>query len=417
MPPRFFRSGEIYYGWVIVAVVFITLFLVLGFRFSFGVFYVAILDDTGWQRGETAAIFSTAMITYALTSLLSGALFDWFGPRVLFPAGALVLGVGLLLCGTIQRIWEFYLYYGVVVGVAFSMLGFIPHMAFVPRWFVKRRGLATAIALSGVGLGSLGMAVFSEKMIEWLGWRTTLWVIGVIAMVVLIPLTAIFHRKSPAAMGLFPDGLPGHPQGGNDGAPTGLNILAAFRHPAFWLLFLVVTMVGVGNMTLVVHQTRLLVDMGHSLTLAATLFGMTGLMRSVGGLIWGPLSDRIGRGPCIAMITLCGGIGISLLLYAQQTPNLWPVFGFVLFWGIGFYGMTPIYVTTVASHFQGKHLGKIIGFLDQGFGIGSAAGPFLAGLAFDRFGTYEPALWGLLGVVAISGLGLWAASSWPAAAD
>ncbi len=57
MPPRFFRSGEIYYGWVIVAVVFITLFLVLGFRFSFGVFYVAILDDTGWQRGETAAIF------------------------------------------------------------------------------------------------------------------------------------------------------------------------------------------------------------------------------------------------------------------------------------------------------------------------------------------------------------------------
>ena len=79
-------------------------------------------------------------------------------------------------------------------------------------------------------------------------------------------------------------------------------------------------------------------------------------------------------------------------------------------WGIGFYGMTPIYVTAVANHFQGRHLGKIMGLLDIGFGIGSAVGPYLAGFIFDRTGTYVPALWALLGVVFINGITLWLAS-------
>lgn len=109
----FGRRG-IYYGWVIVAVMFVTLFVSLGFRFAFGVFYSAILDETGWLRAETAGIVSASMIVYACTAALSGYLFDRLGARV---------------------------------------LGFIPHMAIVPRWFDRRRGLASAASLAGVGLG------------------------------------------------------------------------------------------------------------------------------------------------------------------------------------------------------------------------------------------------------------------------
>src|SRR5688572_10271641 len=92
----FTRRG-IYYGWVIVAVMFVTLFITLGFRFAFGVYYSAILDETGWGRAETAGIVSAAMIVYACTAALSGYLFDRLGARVVFPIGALCMGAGLML--------------------------------------------------------------------------------------------------------------------------------------------------------------------------------------------------------------------------------------------------------------------------------------------------------------------------------
>jgi MFS family permease len=408
---RFFQERNIYYGWVILAVAFLTMFLVMGFRYAFGVYYVAILEDTGWQRAETAGIFSTAMVVYALTSILSGAMFDWLGPRVLFPLGSAVLGVGLLLCSTIQSIWEFYLYYGVIVGVAYSMVGFITHMAYVPRWFVRRRGLTASLALSGIGVGALVISPLSEELIRTFGWRTTFFALGICMLVVLVPLTALFHRNSPEAVGLHPDGAAA-PSGG-EGQPQaqGATLGGAMRQPAFWMLFLAVFTVGLGNMTLVVHQTRMLVDIGFTFTLSAALLGTTGFLRSFGGMIWGHLSDRIGRTPCISFLCIAGVAGLALLILTGRFPHLVLLFGYVLMWGMGYTGISPIYASTVADLFHGKHLGKILGTLDQGFGLGAASGPFVAGLIFDRFGSYEPLLWALMGSVVLTGFTLWSAAS------
>ena len=74
-------KGGIFYGWVIVLISFLTLVLVMGTRFTFGVFYIRVLEDTGWSRAATAGIFSVSMIVYALASLGTGAAFDRLGPR------------------------------------------------------------------------------------------------------------------------------------------------------------------------------------------------------------------------------------------------------------------------------------------------------------------------------------------------
>ena len=148
----FGRRG-IYYGWVIVAVMFVTLFIALGFRFAFGVFYSALLDETGWSRADTAGVVSASMIVYACTAALSGYLFDRLGARVLFPIGALCMGAGLMLCSMSASLTGLTVSYGILLGFSFAALGFIPHMAIVPRWFARRRGLASAATLAGVGLG------------------------------------------------------------------------------------------------------------------------------------------------------------------------------------------------------------------------------------------------------------------------
>ncbi len=411
----FGRRG-IYYGWVIVAVMFVTLFISLGFRFAFGVFYSAILDQTGWGRAETAGIVSAAMIVYACTAALSGYLFDRLGARVLFPIGALCMGAGLMLCSVSDSLAALTLAYGILLGISYAALGFIPHMAIVPRWFVRQRGLASAVSLAGVGLGSLGVAALSAELILHIGWRETMWWFGIAAMLVLIPINLVFHTHSAERVGLVPDGLPAPPATANVPLKAGATIGDALRSPVFWLLSLSVTMTGLCNMTMVVHQTRLLVDMGYSLSLASIIFGMLGVMRAFGGLIWGPLSDRIGGTICVVFICSISIVGLALLwltsLVAAESSTLRIALlaGYLLTFGIGYNAMAPVYAAAVSDQFAGKNLGTILGLLDLGFGLGSALGPWWAGWMFDRYGNYGGVILGVAAGVVITGFALGAAT-------
>jgi MFS family permease len=115
------------------------------------------------------------MLVYALAALGVGAAFDRLGPRRLFPLAALLLGAGYFLCGRITTLWQFYVYYGVLVGIGYTALGFIPHVSLISRWFVRRRGLASSLALSGMGVGSLIFAPVGEYLIAQYGWRLPAW--------------------------------------------------------------------------------------------------------------------------------------------------------------------------------------------------------------------------------------------------
>lgn len=415
MTDWFARRG-IYYGWVIVAVMFVTLFVSLGFRFSFGVYYSAILDETGWGRAETASVVSAAMIVYACTATLSGYLFDRLGARVVFPIGALCMGVGLMLCAASESLTFLTLAYGILLGFSYAVLGFIPHMAIVPRWFEHRRGLASAASLAGVGLGSLVVATLSAELIVHLGWRRTMWWFGIAAMVVLIPINLLFHRPSAESVGLPRDGGSAPASGAGAAARVGMTVASAIRTRDFWLLALAVTTMGMCTMTIVVHQTRMLVDMGYGFALASLIFGMLGLARAAGGLIWGPLSDRIGRSSCVLVICAIGILGlgmlwsISLVPVESATLRMALLAGYLLTFGLGFNGMSPVYAAAVSDRFAGRNLGTILGLLDLGFGLGSALGPWWAGWMFDRYGSYESVIVGVaIGVIA-TGLGLWGAT-------
>ena len=403
-------SSRFYYGWVIVAVVFVTLFLALGLRFAFGIFYVAILDDTGWSRADAAGVFSVAMVAYAVAAVLSGALFDWLGPRRLFPLGAVILGMGLILSAQVESIGGLYLFYGGFVGTGFAFLGFIPHMALLSRWFVRKRGLATAVALAGTGIGAFVITVLSEQLIGWLGWRQVFVWYGILAMALLIPLTWLLHRDEPAAIGLHPDGTAEPPHSVAASVEGSGSLRGVFAQRAFWLLLGGIFLFGVNTSTFAVHQTRLSLDYGFTIGVSAALFGLTGLFRSVGALIWGPLSDRVGRRPCIAAGFLMAAVGVLLLLQARSLPQLGLLATFVVLWGIGFNGTSPVYASMVADTFHGPHLGKTFGLLDLAYGFGSAAGPWVTGYLFDRLGSYEIPLWGIFAMTLGTALLFWLAA-------
>jgi MFS family permease len=415
-PIRWFRARGIYYGWVIVAVTFLTLFVSTGFRFAFGVYYSAILDDTGWGRAETASVVSAAMIVYACAAALSGYLFDRVGARVLCPVGALCMGVGLMLCSTSQTLAGLTAAYGILLGFSYAALGFIPHMAIVPRWFDRRRGLASALSLAGGSLGSLAVAGLSAELIVHVGWREAMWWFGIVAMVVLIPITLVFHRHSAERVGLLRDGASAQAAARSALADAGTSISAAVRARHFWLLALAVSMTGVCTMTIVLHQTRMLVDMGYSLTVASVIFGMLGVLRALGGFIWGTLSDRVGRSACVLVICGISVVGLTLLWLTSLVPaesaalRIALLSGYLLTFGLGFNGISPVYASAVSDRFSGGNLGTILGLLDLGFGLGAAAGPWWAGWMFDRYGSYNRVIVGVGVGMVIACLALWGAS-------
>ena len=290
-------------------------------------------------------------------------------------------------------------------------------MAIVPRWFDRRRGLASALSLAGSGLGSLAVAALSAELIVHVGWREAMWWFGIAAMVVLIPITILFHRHSAERVGLVPDGPSARAAARTAPAKAGATIGDAVRTRHFWLLALAVTMTGTCTMTIVVHQTRMLVDMGYGLTLASLIFGMLGVLRAIGGLIWGPLSDRIGRSACVVVICGISLVGLALLWLTSLVPAESPALriallsGYLLTFGLGFNGIAPVYASAVSDRFSGKNLGTILGLLDLGFGLGSAAGPWWAGWMFDRYGSYDGVIVGVALGVVLGSLALWGAAS------
>jgi MFS family permease len=357
------------------------------------------------------------MIVYACTAALSGYLFDRLGARVLFPIGTLSMGVGLMLCAASESLTALTVYHGIFLGFSYAAVGFIPHMAIVPRWFDRRRGFASALSLSGVGVGSLAVAALSAELIVHIGWRDTMRWFGIATMLLLIPINVVFHRHSAERIGLPRDGSSATAAVAQSAsAGLGATIGEAVRTRVFWLLALAVAMTGTCNMIIIVHQTRMLVDIGYSLPLASLIFGMLGVLRSIGGLIWGTLSDRIGRANCVLIICSISLVGLALLWLTSFVPveaaglRIALLAGYVLTYGMGFSGMSPVYASAVSDRFAGKNLGTILGLLDLGFGIGSAVGPWWAGWMFDRYETYDGVIAGVAAGVVLTGFGLWSAT-------
>ena len=114
---KIIASTDIYYGWIIVAIGLISMAFWFGIRSSFSIFYVALLEDYPWSRSEAAGVQSMALITYTILAPLVGGLIDRFGPRRIIGPGILLLSVGLMLCGSVKTLPQFYFLYGVLMAL------------------------------------------------------------------------------------------------------------------------------------------------------------------------------------------------------------------------------------------------------------------------------------------------------------
>lgn len=402
-----------YYGWVIVALGCCTMLLVQGAFSSSGVLLTALSQEYGWSRATTSLPFSLALIGYAATALLAGYLFDRYGPRRMFPLGALGLGLGLIASAQATEPWHLCLSWGLLVGQSVNCIGFVPHLAQMALWFQRRRGLASGLVLSGASLGTLLLIPGMQYLVNQYGWRTAYTLLGLLVMACLVPLNALFQRHRPADLGLSADGETAPPlcTAGQVHEPTApWTLQRALATPSFWYLFLMVACIGWLSNVTNVHQIAHIVGQGFPSLLAASIVGAMGLMRAASSTVWGSLADRFGREGIYSVGTVLCLLGIACMALLSSTSPVWLLYAYALASGIGFGVHGAIESTATADIFHGPHLGAILGALELGWGLGGFLGSWGGGYWYDQWGSYHGVFVMTMGVSLLGCVALWLAA-------
>jgi MFS family permease len=409
-----------FYGWIVVAVGFVTLSIALGLWYSFSVFFLAIVNDFGWSRGSTSSIFSIFLLCHALTGLLCGYLQDRFGPRIVIPLGAIILAMSLVLTSQVNSLWQFIFAYGVLAGASVSLLGFTSHSAFLPNWFERKRGLAVGIATSGIGFGMLCLVPIAEKFISSFGWRTTYLILAGVVLLFVGPLNAIFSRLRPEDLNLRPDGdAPGNRVGQSqpsmmmkimdaDWANENWTLRKAIHTRRFWLLLATYFCLSYAYQGTLLHCISAMVDAGLARNTGAYYFGILGITGSAGKILFGYYSDRLGRERANTVGVITAALGILCLIGSMSVQGPLPL-AFALLFGLGYGAAAPLMPSISADIFLGRSFGLIFAMISIGGGGGGALGSFLSGFLRDNSATYSIPLSLCMGSLLLSCLFIWMA--------
>lgn len=408
-----------FYGWVIIGVAFVSMAIGVNARTAFSLIFPPILDEFGWERGETAGAFSFGFLVSAALGPFLGRAMERYGPVPVMQTGVLSAGAGMLLASIASSLWEIYLSLGLLVGFGSVCLGYTGHGLFLPAWFERRRGIALSIAFAGAGAGSITLLPIMQHLIAFDGWRGACQACGVLILVALMPLNLLVRRR-PADLGLQPDG---DTTGGEASARARIErtvdpdwtsvewtLRRALRTARFWWIALGYSSGLYVWYAVQVHQTRYLTESGFSAGTAAWALGIVSLAGIPGQIALGWLSDRIGRE--IVWATGCAGFVVCYLalLGIAIAPGMPLLALMVLSQGLIGYGITSVFGAIPADVFEGPHYGPIFGTLSLTSIAGGAAGPWLTGVIHDATGSYAAAFWLAIAMALLSAFAIWRAS-------
>ncbi len=377
MPP-----GGVFYGWFVVAAAFAVTFVGFGSAYTFSAFLGSLQSEFAASRGSVSLVFSLAGFLYFGLGMVSGPLADRWGSRRLCIVGMLLVGLGLGAASMARTLTEVYLAYGLGVGLGVGC-SYVPALGAVQRWFVKRRGFASGLAVSGIGVGTLVMPPLAAVAVQRLGWRHAYLVLGLLAIVVGVGM-ALLIENDPRGRGLAPDGEHLQP-GARAELPPGFSVRDAVRSRRFAGLYAACLICSFGIFVPFVHLIPFALDHGIPQSSAVLLLGAVGVGSTAGRFFLGGMADSLGRE--LALVLMFAGMALSLLVWTASTA-FWGLATFALMYGVFYGGFVAILPALVMDYFGGRHVSGIIGVLYTSIALGTLVGPSAAGFAFDLSRSY-----------------------------
>jgi len=362
-------------AWLVVCAAFVSMFTVFGVVYSFGVFFEPMAHEFGAGNGMTAVTFALTAFSFFLLGAVTGSVADRVGPRRVVLVGSVAMGGGLILTAAVPTISLGYVTYGLGVGLG-TACGYVPMVAAVGGWFERRRALATGIAVSGIGVGTLAVPPVAALLVGQVGWRRTYVIFGLASLLLL------------AACGLVVQRPPVVPNSSQRLGP-------AIRTREFARLYCSGLLSSFALFLALVHIVPYAIKLGSTQVVAAGLISVIGVGSAAGRLAFGAVAERIGAVRAFQL-----SVGILAVSYAvwYLAPGYPALVGFGLMLGLGYGGWVALSPSVMADLFGPEGLGGTLGALYTSAGVGALLGPPFAGFLVDATGSYRPAILTAIGL-------------------
>jgi len=389
-PPT--RRLAINYQWVIVVAAATISFLGTGiFTYSRGVFMPHLADAFGGQRFDIALGFSIEMTVGALIAPFLGRYLDRGSIRRVLFAGIAIAALGYLCLSRIDTLLQFYLVLGVMFGFGMPCLGGFTWQKLVVNWFRARRGLALSFAVLGASLAGVAMPPVATFLVGEVGWQTTYLILGAVTVIVLVPTVAFVVRDAPTAAEAPDSG------GSLDGPALGTRQILA--EPSFWAIAVVFGVMLCVLGAVMLHLYGHLLDRGLSEYQAATVLSVIAGFSAFGKPFIGWLADRIGGR--VSIWLALGLQCVAMILMAETHSFSTALLGAAIY-GVGYAGLLPLRSFALAATVGQRAFGSASGLLRPAMWPLQVSASPLAGLIYDRTGSYETAFHLLAGFVLVA---------------
>lgn len=374
-------EGKITNRWLVVLGSLI-MQLSLGAIYTWSLFNNPLVEKFGWDPGATVFTFSVTLVFFAISVIIAGAIQDKIGPRKVATVGGLLTGLGVALSSLATTPTMLYITYGFIAGVGIGS-AYVTPLATCVKWFPEKRGLINGLVLAALGLGGVIFKPVILHFIATYGVSTAFLYLGLIYGS-LIVVGAQFLAVPPA--GYTPPGWVPPATAENAVAPGSRNytLKEALKTPQIYILFTWMLFgAGAGLMVISVAANIGMTLVGLTLAAAGNAVVTISLFNAAGRLIWGGLSDKIGRVPSVLAIFILLGLAMIFMGLASMTYVTFLLATCVI--GFCFGGTAAIFPTITAEWFGTKNVGNNYGAVFLFYGVAAMIAPKLSvGLGFQN---------------------------------
>ena len=388
-------SRPLHYAWVIVAVASVMRLFSSSFRSSSSILIPRLVDSFGWSYGAVGLGFSIQWIISGLAGPPAGWLGDRYGVRWTMRVGAVLFVVGMVLTGLMRELWQFYLFFGVILSLAMGIFQ-VPLTAAVTLWFRKHLGTGMGLLQGSQGIGPL-IAVPIMLLIIHLfgggvdGLRAAFWIPGLVGGVAILMMVRFFYNE-PAEIGMRPLGAPDDEPirevqtGDIAKVRTQVFLKQAQRTGAFWNLIGIHFWGCAGHAIVLVYLVAMAEDEGVSAGVAAGTFVAMSVASTITRFAVPVVADRMGSKGAMAGCFFLQTAPILLLFFAHDP---WQFYLFAVLFGIGFGGEMSAFPIINRQYYGSAPIGTTYGYQMMGAGVGMAAGALIGGQLRDWTGNFD----------------------------
>ncbi|MAU24797.1 MAG: hypothetical protein CL706_05230 [Chloroflexi bacterium] len=391
-----FRSKKIYYGWLIVGVLFLFNSIGIGTRQGFGIF----VDTWGseWEVNVSSISLAASIgwLVNGLANPILGQLSDKYGPKIVMVFCSLIVSLSSILVATSYNVFTLSFYYGFLISFATGTGG--PLGIILSRWFARRRGVAMGAVMAGGSIGSLFFIPLLTFIAINYSWELAWVVVGLFGLIVVVPSSIIVLKNTPSDLNLSEeDSKKDNLDTAEESGPLWVdNWTTAYNSKPMWQLSLGYFVCGITTASISVHFIKWAISENISTSEAALSFGVLSAINGVSVFCSGYFSDIFQRRIILGLVYAIRGIAFLALLLLSGQVALW---AFAIVGGMSWLATVPLTTALTSEIYGQKKLGSLVGLINMSHQLGGAGAVLLFGMVFDIFGNYDFGLW--VGVISL----------------